>query len=95
MALSGVAERGQLLTLWDLSSPNFAHLGQQYAQLAYLQSYAFIEYLARGHGERSVRRLCDTLMRKRDVDRAFKVTFRTNLEDLERNFAFEYGSSGG
>ena len=86
-------QRGQLFTLWDLSGASFQHLGAEPAQLAYLQSYAFIEYLTRHHGERSLRELCATLLRKRDLARAVKQTYRIELEDLEQRFASEYRGS--
>lgn len=92
-AISHVAKLGGLFSLWELSGGSFAGMGQDSASLAYLQSYAFVDYLARHHGERSLERLCDTLIRKRDLSRAFKSTYRSELEELEAAFALEYGSS--
>jgi hypothetical protein len=94
-ALAEAARQGQLFSLWQLSDPSFAQLGPRSAQLAYLQSYAFIEYLTRSHGDDSLRRLCNTLLRKRNLDRAFKLTYRSDLPELEERFASEYGGFGG
>ena len=91
-ALSQLARQGRLMSFWDLSEPSFSRMGPESARLAYLQSYAFIEFLARSHGDDSVRRLCKAVLRKRDLDRAFTTTFRADLEKLMERFAFETGS---
>ncbi len=91
-AMAQLGSRGQLYSLWDLSDPSFSHLGPQSARIAYLQSYAFIDFLARRHGDDSLRRLCKTLVRKRKIDRAFTLTFRADLDELAGRFASEYGS---
>ena len=93
--LEHVAAGGQLFALWQLSGRSFGHLRPQSAQLAYLQSYAFIEYLTRRHGDRSVRELCDTLLRMRNLARAFALTYRADLETLEGRFVSDYGGSSG
>ena len=83
------------MPFWDLSAPSFSQMGPKTARLAYLQSYAFIEFLARRHGDDSVRRLCKTVLRKRNLDRAFTLTFRTELDQLMERFASDYGGSFG
>jgi hypothetical protein len=93
--LSQLAREGQLFSLFDLSPPSFSHLGEGPARAAYLQSYAFVEFLAREHGDDSLRRLCTTLLRKRNLDRAFSLTFREDLDGLATRFASEYGGSLG
>ncbi len=93
--LSRFAQSGQLFAFGQLSDGSFAHLNAESARIAYLQSYAFIEFLTREHGERSLRRLCDTLLRKRTVARAFELTYRRDFEDLEARFVSQYGDSAG
>ncbi len=93
--LAQVARSDQLFTLEQLSYSSFGHLEGRAAQLAYLQSYAFIDFLTREHGERSLRRLCQTLLRKRNLARAFEITYRRDVEDLEARFASQYRDSAG
>lgn len=93
--LAQLGQRGQLFALWQLSDRSFGHLGPDSARQAYLQSYAFIDYLARSYGDKSLRRLCSTLLRKRNLGRAFKLTYRSELDELEERFATEYGGSFG
>jgi hypothetical protein len=93
--LAQYGREGQLFTLWQLSAPSFVGLGPNSARLAYLQSYAFIEHLARRNGDDSLRRLCDALLRKRNLERAVKVTYRSGLADLEEDFVSRYGGVGG
>ena len=91
-AMVELADRGLVGSLWAPGATSFARLEPEVAQLAYLQAYAFIEFLARRHGEDSLRRLSKTLVRKRNVERAFSVTFGANLDDLTERFISEYGS---
>ena len=93
--LARLGAAGRLYSLWDLSEPSFASFSQESAQIAYLQSYAFIEFLARHHGEDSLRRLCTTLLRKRNLERAFEQTFHSGLDPLAASFASEYGMTFG
>jgi len=88
-ALSRASESGRLYSLAQLSGPSFGRLGPREAGLAYLQSYAFFEFLARHHGERSLRELCDRYLRVGDLARAFRRTYRTDLPALEERFAAE------
>jgi hypothetical protein len=94
-ALARLGSQGALFTLWQLGDSSFAQLDGESAALAYLQSYAFIEYLARNHGDDSLRRLCDALLRKRDLGRAFESVYRSDLDELEARFASEYGVNVG
>lgn len=94
-ALSQRADQGALFSLADLSSRSFAPMGPNAAQLAYLQSYAFIDYLTHEFGERSLRRLCATLLRKRNLDRAFELTYRHDLRELETRFISYFAQRAG
>jgi hypothetical protein len=87
--LANAAQRGALLPIAELSTASFAHLGPQAAGLAYLQSYALIEQLARTHGERDLRRFSTELVRTRDVNRSLARVFRTDPQKLERALASE------
>jgi hypothetical protein len=87
--LAGASQRGQLFALSALAAPSFAGLGPEAAQLAYLQSYAFFEHLARRYQERSLRQLCAELLRTGNLERSFSRTFRSDLAKLEERFAAE------
>jgi hypothetical protein len=85
-ALQQVARAGGLLGLADMSRPSFGHLGPQGAGLAYLESYAFIEYLTRIHGERALRDWLRDCLRTGDLDRSARRSFRSDLARLESAF---------
>jgi len=82
-ALRQTATQGELLTLSQMSTPSFAHLGAERAGLAYLQSYAFVEYLVRVHGERALRGWLDAIVRTGDVERSTRKAYRVDLVALE------------
>jgi hypothetical protein len=88
-ALAGAARAGRLFSLAELSAPSFAGFGPEGARLAYVESYAFLEYLARSHGERSLERLTSQLVDGRDLERAFRRAFGADLERLEQRFRAE------
>ncbi|MEE8580742.1 MAG: hypothetical protein V3T33_04045 [Myxococcota bacterium] len=87
--LTRASQQGGLFALADLSRPSLAHLGPEHARLAYLQSYAFVEYLARHHGERSLREFCLEFLRTGNLRRAFTRTFRADWVRLEQGFHSE------
>ena len=89
--LSGAKANGVLFSLASLSTPSFGHLQQNAAQLAYLQSYGMVEFLASQGGERSLREFCDRLMRTRNLDRSIKHVYRADLQTLEARFVAELG----
>ena len=84
-------QSGGLLPLAALSPPSFARLGSNAATLAYLQSYGMIEYLARRHGDRALRELCEAVMRSRDIERSLRRTYRMGLGELEAGFIADLG----
>ena len=94
-ALSQIAGQGKMFSLEELSARSFGGFGPEAARLAYLQSYAFFDYLTREYGERSLRRLCANLMRKRNMGRAFDQTYSAGLGGLEAGFVSYYQESGG
>jgi hypothetical protein len=82
---------GGLLPLATLSAPGFGRLGPKAATLAYLQSYGMIEYLARRHGDRSLREFCERVMRSSDIERSLRRTYRIGLRELEAGFIADLG----
>jgi len=90
-----MASEGSLFSLGEMSSQSFGGFGPNAAQLAYIESYAFIEFLTRREGERALREFCREFMRVHDLDRASKRAFRVDLGRLEEDFLSElYHSSG-
>ena len=88
-ALAGLAQSGELLGLTALAHPTFAGLPQRAAQVAYLQSYALIEYLARQRGERSLASFLEALIRSRSLDRALRRVYRMDTAELEERVLAE------
>ena len=84
--LVGNANAGHLFSLAALDTPSFGHLPTGAAQLAYLQSYAFFEYLTRAHGDRALSELVDRFLRTGDLYRSFQKVYRADLPTLERRF---------
>jgi hypothetical protein len=82
-ALARVRDSGRWLPLDELWLPSFARFGPEEAQIAYLESYAFVAQIAAGSGERALRDVCAEVVRTFDVDRALKRSTRMGPEDLE------------
>ena len=53
--------------------------------------YGMIEFLVSQRGERSLRELCDGLIRTRNLDRTLRRVYRANLNELESRFLAELG----
>jgi hypothetical protein len=83
--------RGALLPVDALSTPSFGRMGQEAATLAYLQSYGMIEYLARRHGDRSLRELCERVVESGDLERSLQRTYRFGTYELESRFIADLG----
>jgi hypothetical protein len=81
--LIAAVEDGSWIPLQRLSSPSLAHLPDGRASLAYLESHAMVEHLARRYGRDRLRRVCEELTRTRNVDRALDRTYHKSLEQLE------------
>jgi hypothetical protein len=90
-ALAGLARSGELYGLTALATPSFANLSSRAAQVAYLQSYALIDYLARQQGERSLANFLAELIQSRNLDRALHRVYRLDAAALEARFAEELG----
>ena len=89
--LGEARRQGALFSLGALSTPSFGHLGPEAARLAYLQSYGMVEFLASVGGERSLRELCDGLVRTRDLHRTLRRVYRNDLDELEAEFIADLG----
>ena len=76
-------QRGEWIPIAELGIPSFQHLSADRAELAYLESYAVVEHLVRRSGMRKLRRLSETLMRTRNVERALDRTYRKSLAEIE------------
>jgi hypothetical protein len=83
--------QGGLFSLAQLSAPSFSGFSAEAAGLAYLQSYAMFEYLARLSGERALRELVEEVVRTRNLARAFERSFRASLAELEAGFLAQLG----
>ena len=85
-ALMQAADSGRVYTLAELSRPSFGSFDSRSAFLAYAESHAFIEFLVRRNGQRSLRDLCRETMRTQKLDRAVQKTYRQSLQRLEEQF---------
>ncbi|MBW2399421.1 MAG: hypothetical protein JRG80_09125 [Deltaproteobacteria bacterium] len=77
---------GQLFAIDALGMPSFSRMSGDAARLAYVQSYALMEFLARRYGERSLREFCVELVRTGDLRRTLRRVFRSDLQGLEAGF---------
>ncbi len=89
--LGALARRGELDSLGALAGPSFAGFAPRAAQIAYLQSYALIDYLARANGERSLASFVSALIRSRSLDRALRRVYRFDSAGFEERFARDLG----
>ena len=80
------SRHGTLFSFEALATPSFGHLGPQAARIAYLQSYALIDYLARSRGERALRDFCDELIRTRNLARTVQRVFKKDFAELQARF---------
>jgi len=89
VALARLASEGALLPLSLLNTASFAGMGGDRAGIAYLQSYALIDYLVRAYSERDLPRFYAELIRARNLDRALQRTYRIDAARLEAQFLAE------
>ena len=83
------AQDGSWIPLASLSSPSLAHLSEGRAPLAYLESHAMVEYLARRYGRERLRRVCEELTRTRNLLRALDRIYHRTLAELEAELRAE------
>ena len=84
--LAALGRTGELHGIAQLSVPAFGRMGPRAASVAYLQSYALIDYLARNHGERKLSQFYGDLIRSRDLGRTLRRVYRLDLRTLENRF---------
>jgi hypothetical protein len=89
MTLSRVAQQGALFPVQALNVQSFARMEGQSARLAYLQSYALIDYLVRKFGIRKLQNFYAELIRSRNLDRALERVYRMDSGALEQRFLAE------
>ena len=84
--LANLAGNGSLYSFDQLSVPSFGRLPPRAATLAYLQSYAFIDYLVRTQGERRLSEFVGGVVRSGDIERSVRKSYRADLGRLEQRF---------
>jgi len=84
--LVAAARRGALFPIRELSGANLGGFEPDAAALAYLQSYGFIDFLAREHGERELVEFWRAVVRSRNVERASKRVYHSDLAELDQAF---------
>jgi hypothetical protein len=92
-ALERAHAAGALPPLAALASPSFGGLGPRDAALAYLESFAFVAWLAARHGERALRDGVRDFVRTGDLERALRRQLGTDLARAEAQFRAELGGA--
>jgi hypothetical protein len=64
-------------------------MGNGAVDLAYLESYAAVEYMMRNWDVRTMRRLCERLLRSPSLARALKKSYRASLDEIEAGLIAE------
>ncbi|MEE3331848.1 MAG: hypothetical protein VX246_13355 [Myxococcota bacterium] len=88
--LANMASQDAFYSLAQLSVPSFGRFSPRAAAAAYLESYAFIDYLARNYGERRLREWVRSLVRGGDVERSLRKAYRADLGQLEQRFVASF-----
>jgi hypothetical protein len=86
-----LAQEGRLLSLTSLNVQTFGRMGPERAGIAYLQSYALLDYLARKYSERKLPQFYADLIRSRNLERSLRRVYRLDSRTLEANFLAELG----
>ncbi len=81
--LERVERGGAWVPVTSFAYPSFVGLRADAAGLAYLESYALIDHVARRHGEPAIARLVGELIRTRNLDRSFRKVTRMRPAELE------------
>jgi hypothetical protein len=90
-ALAELASRNQLFSFADLSRTSLGYMEPNAAHAAYLQSYGFIDFVARKKGPRRLRDLCRRLIRTGDLESAFRHIDRDGFEGLAAEYLDQLG----
>lgn len=89
--LAQLSRSGELHGLRGLSVPAYGRMGNREAQIAYLESYALIDFLARSYGEGKLARFYAELIRSRNLERSLDRVFRLDSRELEQRFLRDLG----
>jgi hypothetical protein len=84
--LARLSAQGHLHALADMSGPSLAGFETNAASVAYLESYAFIDFLVRSHGKDRLVQFWSAVIRSRSLERAARRTYRKDLSELEADF---------
>jgi len=90
--LARAAKQGALFSFSDLSAHNFGGFAPEAARLAYLESYGFIDYLVKSHGERRLVQFWSAFVRSRSLERASHRAYSQDLENLEKDYLRTLGA---
>ena len=90
--LERVARSGGLAFLSELSQPAFGGFSPDAAALAYLESYAFVDFLAGRGGERGLAELCSAVLDSGSIERGVRRAYRRELAQLEHSFRHALGA---
>ena len=88
--LANANRQGTWLPLQRISTPTFAGLTSDEAGLAYLQSYAMVEYLLHKGGKNRMRSFMRRYLRGGNMNRLLEREFRMDLEELVKNVRGQY-----
>jgi len=91
-ALARFAAAGGLPTLAELSAPAFGGLRPEAAAVAYLTSFAFVDFVAGPGSERTLARLWPAVLASGSVERGARRALRRDLDALERDFRRSLGA---
>ncbi len=83
--LEAAARGGYWIPIASLGGRSFGSLQGKAAGLAYLQSYALADRLARNGGDAKLARFVDTMIRMRNVDAALRRVYRLTPAELEQD----------
>jgi hypothetical protein len=83
-ALANAAFAGGWVPIAQLSGPSLAHFDQRTAGIAYLESYALVEHMARREGIDQLRRFNERLLQTRNLESALRRVYRIGSADLEQ-----------
>lgn len=83
-ALARAAFQGGWVPIGELSGPSLSHFDERSAGIAYLQSYALVEHLARREGVEQLRRFNERLLKTRNLETSLRRVYRLNSAQLEQ-----------
>ena len=88
-ALQRALETRTWLPVAELEPPTFSHLHPKAVPLAYLESRALVDFLARRVGDAGLARILEAWMRLRDLDRALLRVTRLDTTGIQAGLVAE------